>query len=267
MIRFIAPPPDLKDWTDGAVVVRPPAGVSQTRFPPMLSSMITLRLGGQVLDELGRLLPAATFHGLSNRARSFHNVGEVFALGLILTPEAGPSVVDHGWGPRDVAGAILEAPAVLGPAWHSTEAEIVQADNDDARVHALFRFLSARATDPQRRAMHARLRRLGCQTIGLRLAQSRTASRTLERRFAREFGISPHRFAVLQRLRACLVGLINGADGPRLALEHGYYDQSHLARDFRRFVGRTPGSVRQLPAMQLDQDWPIGVAAMDGYPT
>jgi len=67
--------------------------------------------------------------------------------------------------------------------------------------------------------------------------------RTLRRRFTAAVGLTPKRFARVQRMQR----LVRGLDGQRdadwaaLAAGHGYADQSHLADEFRELAGVTPG--------------------------
>jgi AraC-like DNA-binding protein len=67
--------------------------------------------------------------------------------------------------------------------------------------------------------------------------------RTLRRRFTAAVGLTPKRFARVQRLQR-LVRDLDGqrdADWAALAACHGYADQSHLADEFRELAGVTPG--------------------------
>ncbi|MFF0244737.1 helix-turn-helix domain-containing protein [Streptosporangium sandarakinum] len=54
-------------------------------------------------------------------------------------------------------------------------------------------------------------------------------------------GVSPKRFARIDRLRTVLARARNGS-WARLAVEAGYYDQSHLTGEFREAMGVPPGS-------------------------
>lgn len=58
--------------------------------------------------------------------------------------------------------------------------------------------------------------------------------RTLERRFRRSLGKSPKRFARIERLNRFV------RQGPR-GEDAGFYDQSHLIREFKLLAGTTPG--------------------------
>lgn len=79
--------------------------------------------------------------------------------------------------------------------------------------------------------------------------------RQLERRFREAVGLSPRRFANVLRLRSVFDALQAAphAGWADAALAAGYFDQSHLIRDFRRFVGCTP-------AQFLADEFGIGVA-------
>ena len=73
--------------------------------------------------------------------------------------------------------------------------------------------------------------------IARRLALSR---RQLERAFAAGLGIGPKLYARIVRLQAALleIGDEQRAAGVEAALAAGYFDQSHLLRDFRGLAGR-----------------------------
>ena len=65
--------------------------------------------------------------------------------------------------------------------------------------------------------------------------------RTLERRFAVDVGIPAKSLASVLRFRRVLKAFETSAVAwTDLAMDCGYYDQSHLIRDFKRFTGRAP---------------------------
>jgi AraC-like DNA-binding protein len=67
--------------------------------------------------------------------------------------------------------------------------------------------------------------------------------RTLRRRFTAQVGLTPKRFARVQRLQR-LVRDLDGqkqVDWAAAAAKHGYADQPHLADEFRELAGVTPG--------------------------
>jgi AraC-like DNA-binding protein len=75
--------------------------------------------------------------------------------------------------------------------------------------------------------------------------------RQLERLFHERVGLSPKLFVRIVRFQEVLRATRSGADRPSsslrasgwaaMALEHGFYDQAHFIKDFKTFVGCTPG--------------------------
>jgi Helix-turn-helix domain len=63
--------------------------------------------------------------------------------------------------------------------------------------------------------------------------------KTLRRRFLRRVGLTPKRFARVQRLRRVVrsIQAETAVDWADLAAEHGYCDQAHLVDDFRDLAG------------------------------
>lgn len=62
--------------------------------------------------------------------------------------------------------------------------------------------------------------------------------------FRREVGTPPHRYQCDLRVRVAQDLLRQGMSPAAAALEAGFFDQSHMARHFRRLCGATPGSYR-----------------------
>jgi AraC-like DNA-binding protein len=69
---------------------------------------------------------------------------------------------------------------------------------------------------------------------------------TLHRRFRELVGVAPKQFGEIVRFFHFTGGLLDGpADGTAmLAALHGYYDQAHAARDFKRYTGVSASSFR-----------------------
>jgi AraC-like DNA-binding protein len=65
------------------------------------------------------------------------------------------------------------------------------------------------------------------------------------RSFVEAFGISPHAYVVGRRLEAARDRILAGQPLADVAAEVGFYDQAHLTRRFRRFLGTTPGRFRE----------------------
>lgn len=66
----------------------------------------------------------------------------------------------------------------------------------------------------------------------------------LHRVFTREVGMSPHAFQTSVRIARAKALLCQGRPLRVVAAETGFADQSHFTREFKRFVGLTPGAFR-----------------------
>ncbi|MFK4344691.1 MULTISPECIES: DUF6597 domain-containing transcriptional factor [unclassified Paenibacillus] len=68
------------------------------------------------------------------------------------------------------------------------------------------------------------------------------SERQINRKFGQWIGISPKKFSEVVRFQSVLRSIQSGdpLDWTELALEHSFFDQAHLIRDFRRFYGDSP---------------------------
>jgi AraC-like DNA-binding protein len=67
------------------------------------------------------------------------------------------------------------------------------------------------------------------------------SERQIERRFARQVGLSPKTLGVIVRFQRVLTEIQRGSPSwADVAVGAGYADQAHLIRHFRRFTGTTP---------------------------
>jgi len=121
--------------------------------------------------------------------------------------------------------------------------------DDDARCRALEGWLMER-----RRSVHpyfatvrraSDLLRSGAHGLGVMEVCDRLglSNRHLIHQFRVTVGLTPKTFSRVQRFQA-VIDDCKGRDDPswsRLAARHGYADQSHLIREFRRFAHLTPG--------------------------
>jgi AraC-like DNA-binding protein len=75
------------------------------------------------------------------------------------------------------------------------------------------------------------------------------SQRHLRRVFLEQTGVSPKLFCRVVRFRSLVSQLSTGAEAnwADLALDYGYYDQSHLVNEFRELSGLTPTSYLARP--------------------
>ena len=79
----------------------------------------------------------------------------------------------------------------------------------------------------------------------LRDSHRTVSERTLERRFRAATGLTQGAVRQIGRARAAATLLASGAAVQTVVDDLGYYDEPHLARALRRYVGRTPGQLRE----------------------
>jgi AraC-like DNA-binding protein len=215
----------------------------------------------------------------------------VFLMGqmtrpLALDPTQGaPGIIGvrfHPAGVRAMIGASMDEftdhhlkVADLAPAAaESLVDQIATAPNAATRAAVLQNFVAERA------AYHARFQDTDVARWTIRLARANgrlsvadlareadLSPRQLERRFATQVGIAPRQYANVIRFRS-VFDLLTGASKPdwaTLAAGAGYFDQSHMIRDFQRFLGCSPTAfltqLRGLSAVLvgLDEETPCRV--------
>ena len=75
----------------------------------------------------------------------------------------------------------------------------------------------------------------------------------LVRAFTAAFGLPPHAYLVGRRVDRARALLLAGQSAAGVAAAAGFYDQAHLTRTFRRYLGTTPakfaGSAARRPAV------------------
>ena len=123
---------------------------------------------------------------------------------------------------------------------------IVHASSDDERVARVEEFLLTRHRPVEPSALvSAALRAIGSSAGKIRvrtLADDLGISQdALEKHFRRIVGASPKQFATIVRLRQAVELSRESPSLTALALDAGYYDQSHFIRDFRAITGDAPG--------------------------
>lgn len=86
--------------------------------------------------------------------------------------------------------------------------------------------------------------------------------RRLEQVFAADVGLSPKAYQRLHRFRRALRHVDSWVWGgwAAFATDHGYADQSHLVRDFRRYAGLTPTEYLKARGPQLNHVPAVGTS-------
>lgn len=133
----------------------------------------------------------------------------------------------------------------LGRGLARLEERVSTEEDDNSRVEHLFAWALERAgaAPPARMAvpLAALLRDRGALPVDSLARLAGLSPRQLDRRFAQEVGLPPKLLSRIVRLQTVLRA-VRTASRPwvDVALECGYADQAHLAREFRALAGTAP---------------------------
>ena len=248
-------PAGLEDVVTGMWFVRGPAPTPFERILPSPDVALVVPLAVQpyrVHEADGwRVLGGAFVAGLRQEATISSNGAELGNVGATIRADALRAI---GLDPGALAGGVRE---VSG--FGELEALAPAVGADDA-LDTLSRMLRSRLDerwrpDPVVRASIARFAEDPQPRVSAVARTEGVSPPALVARFRRATGVTPKAYADLMRLHGLLerltaAALASSADAgdegrvvwSELAVESGYYDQSHLTRAFHRFVGLTPAA-------------------------
>jgi len=258
----IAPPADLSGLIHGYSDYRErTAGFTTRRELPHAEGVFIVNLGEPISITGG------------NGERLTLNAGEAFVAGAHLRPalshSAGSQAGIHVFLPlatlrlllgmpmHEIADRVVPLDAILGRAARELGDALAAADGRDHRIDLLDEALRRRlhGIEPPNGQQHHALRLLRARpdldisAIATEIGWSR---KHMADRVRDAIGVGPRAFRRLLRFQT-LTGLIaQEADRPDwagLAAEAGYFDQSHMIREFREFSGLSPTAylARSLP--------------------
>ena len=128
------------------------------------------------------------------------------------------------------------------------EQKIIMAENVHERIEIIERFLLERFNEKStvdtivKTTIDALLATNGNAAIKAILKNDLSKRRQLERKFAKQIGVSPKQLGKLIRLQSALkIVLHNETESlTHIAYENEYYDQAHFIKDFKEFTGTNP---------------------------
>ena len=223
----------------------------------------------EVQSDQGRgLWTHAWISGLQERALTIESLHGTHLVSARLHPLGAVELLgDHVAG---VANRIVPIELVLGPTTLALRGQLLEATSPAERFAILELFVRA-LRDHTGRPVPEFLRR-ATATIDEMHGDVRASElhedvgvsrRHLSVTFSRYVGLSAKRYAAIRRFMWTLAQLRgeSAVDWTRLAVEAGYSDQSHLARDFRRVGAATPTEYlrRAAPAVDalIDEERPL----------
>jgi len=111
------------------------------------------------------------------------------------------------------------------------DASVVESDREDAALGRVLAHMRMHFAEP---LSNPELARVAGRSV-----------RAFERLFRRQMQLTPQHYLRRLRVRLACQALVTRADPlAEVAAAHGFYDQSHLVREFRRETGLTPRAYR-----------------------
>ncbi|MDE2595467.1 MAG: helix-turn-helix domain-containing protein [Sphingomonadales bacterium] len=200
--------------------------------------------------RVGLLGPTSgSIRGISKGPTQIVGAGLWPAAWHALAGQRSPDWLDHIVDARELFGARADA------LWH----DVAAAPDMEGRFAALAEFIAelTEPADPE----HLRFTRLvdawltGNTDPHIDQLQATTGynQRKLERMTRRYYGLPPKTLSRKYRALRLAAALARGEDPDLRGLGEGFYDQSHLIREVKRFAGLTPQRLKQRESRLLTE--------------
>ncbi len=231
-----------------------PAGTEERWLAtPGTAVTVIVNLG----DPFGAL-PQSFVAGLTDAAGVVEQDGEIECVDLKLTPLGAYTLL--GVPMDELAGRVVDLEDLLGS--RELTERVAAQSTWDRRFALIDAFLLDRLENGPRPADEVAFawRRLaatrGSLPIGALADEVGWSRRHLVAKFRQQVGLPPKTIARIHRFQHLLGRLRSGpVDLTRLAADCGYYDQSHMNRDFREFAGITPGDYLARMVTNVQYSW------------
>ncbi|MCM6778205.1 helix-turn-helix transcriptional regulator [Nocardia sp. CDC159] len=188
--------------------------------------------------------PTALVSGMYDRGSTATHSGRMCSVQVQLGPLAARRLL--GVPLHEVRNAVVPLEEILGPSARQLAERLAETRGWQRRFELVGEYLRRLPRAEADDTVVASVRRLRSGRDGLTVSDLVTESgwsrRHFSRRFTDQVGLSPRAYASLLRFSAALRELVAPVPPElgRMAHELGYYDQSHLIRDFQRFAGASP---------------------------
>lgn len=233
-----------------------PAG-TQARWlaTPVTSVTVILNLGAPFGG-----LPDSFVAGLTDTAGIVEQNGEISCVDLKLSPLGAYTLL--GVPMSELTDRVVDLGDLL-PSMRRLVGRLAEEDTWPRRFALIDSFLLDRLergpvpADEVAFAWRRLVSTRGALPIGSLAEEVGWSRRHLVARFRQQVGLPPKRIARILRFQHLLDGLRAGrpVDLTRLAAECGYYDQSHMNRDFREFAGTTPSEYLARLVTSVQYSW------------
>lgn len=268
--EVISPDAEISPWVSAGMHVAfdsPGKELLPCHFPALIEGGLVHVLEGRffTMTPTGEL--AALPSGFVSSARAhplvLYRTPRLRCVGLQLHPagticmlQASPACLPHQF---------ADACDVFGRPWEHLAERMHAAPSRGLSL--LLAFARACLREEVHRARVQRARMLQHAALHMTSPQDAVglSARQFERVFSATFGLRPKLFQRVGRVENLLRdALTSGKTDAGLALHHGYYDQSHMARDLRLMVGVPLRALVKSVGAQDTEHWPLAVGTSQG---
>jgi AraC-like DNA-binding protein len=233
------------------------------RVVPNTSLVMSFRYKGQVHDGAGEskknLLPSSAFSGLRKSVRIFNyskNAGNI----LVVFKEAGAAALFKG-SLHEIFGKIVSLDNFISHQSISIlEEQIAEAISNSQRIALIEKFLLSELYNHQPdKLISTALKKIHSTNGVIKIKDLvRTLNVSLdpfEKRFRRVVGASPKQFSSIIRMESIISNRLQKQTLTAIAIDAGYFDQSHFNKDFKLFTGQTPTDFFNTPSFLKISDF------------
>jgi AraC-like DNA-binding protein len=186
------------------------------------------------------------FQGQTSRYRRFVTDQSFGIFGVYLYPHALPALFQIP--ACEVSNQMPDIRSLMGKKGDELESRIMMAKNNEQRVAVVSAYLHSRLrqrkSDPYslEHAIKDIIRVKGHVSVNELASRHCLSKRHFERKFKALAGMGPKLYSRVVRFQSVFPELNQvGPSLTEIALQCGYYDQSHFIQDFKEFAGFSPG--------------------------
>ena len=252
-LQTFDPYPDLAPFVKGYWELEVPAEMSSEKQRVVPEG--TIEMAFILADDVKRyhsdteytLQPRAMVIGQVTEPFFVQPTGRVLSFAVSFYPYGFANFVDCPIG--ELTNKDTPISELFNPVEAAELEQAVRAAKDSSeRIAAVENFLLGKLTESRvidrvvQTTINALFDSKGQQSINRILEDQPTTRRNLERKFARQVGMSPKQLGKVVRLQAALNMLLNQEERnlTKIAYDNEYYDQAHFTRDFKEFTGSNP---------------------------
>lgn len=230
------PMPSLRNWVADVTLMRPDGSRPLVHLPDVTTALVYRRTGERAGD----------LRVVGPRSRASYHPGKELPMCVRTRLRAGSARSVFGVRIDELRDRAVPLTDLWGERAARLEHRLNELTGSGPVLRAIEGVLVGQLRDrPDPRDQFVReaaeLLSAGGEQVGSLARRMAVSERHMRDLFTDRVGLAPKRFARIQRVRTILAG----ADSARwagLAVDTGYYDQSHLTADFRALMGVSPAA-------------------------